>query len=70
MGHVTNEAQFSITLERITHLHCGVGLTIRPYRQLIIAVVRVYLGSEAEIDEDDKEDLLERPSNHSPQTRI
>ena len=70
MGHVTNEAQFSITLERITRLHCGVGLTIRPYRELIIAVAHVYLGSEAEIDEDDEDDLLARQSNHSPQTRI
>lgn len=70
MGGVMNEKTFSTTLQRLTNLHCGVGLSIRPYRQLIIAVARTYLGSEAEIEEDDEDDLLARQSNHSPYTRL
>jgi hypothetical protein len=68
-GYVTDEQQFSNTLQKTTNRLCGVGLSIRPYRQLIIAVARVYLGSEAEIDEDDEDDLLARQSNHSPEIR-
>lgn len=70
MGKITTEEQFSNTLERMTRLYCGVGLTVRPYRQLIIAVARTYLGSEFEIDEDDEDDLLAQQSNHSRQTRV
>jgi hypothetical protein len=69
MGHRTMEHHFGQTLEKLTTGYCGVGLSPRPYRQVVIAIARTYLGSEYEIDEDE-DDMLAQQSCHGPNTRI
>jgi hypothetical protein len=69
MGHQVTEHHFGIALETMTKTYCGVGLSPRPYRHIIIGIARVYLGSEYEIDEDE-DDMLARQACHGPQMRI
>jgi hypothetical protein len=69
MGHRTQEEHFSQTLQSLTQTYCGVGLSLRPYRQIVIAIARAYLGSEYEINQDEEDSLAEQ-ANHSHQTQV
>jgi hypothetical protein len=69
MGHRVMEHHLGNALETLTQKHCSVGLSPRPYRQLVVAIARVYLGSEYEINEDE-DDVLARQACHGPKMRI
>jgi hypothetical protein len=60
MDHRLMEEQFSRELEYFTEHYCDCGLSVRPYRQIVVALSRAYLGSEGEIEEDDSDALAEQ----------
>ena len=60
MDHRLMEERFSRELESYTEKYCGCGLSVRPYRQIVVALSRAYLGSEGEIEEEDSDALVEQ----------
>ena len=73
MGKRMEEEQFSQALKHFSKKYFGCEVGPRAYRQLVIAIARVYLGSEYEIYEDDQEreegDALAEQAGHSASTR-
>jgi hypothetical protein len=60
MGQRLMEEKFSRLLETFSRNFFGCGLTVRPYRQIVVALSRAYLGSEGEIEEEDGDALVEQ----------
>ena len=54
------ENRFSQQLEAFSREHFECELSVRPYRQIVVALSRTYLGSEADIDEEDSDALVEQ----------
>jgi hypothetical protein len=72
MGKRMEEEQFSQALKKFSRKYFGCEVGPRAYRQLVVAIARVYLGSEYEIYEDDQEkegDALAEQAGHSASTR-
>jgi hypothetical protein len=68
----TTAAQYSRTLATLSEKYFDCRTEVRPYRQMEIAIAKVYLGSEYEVYEEDlteEEDLLARQSGHGPGIR-
>jgi DEAD/DEAH box helicase len=68
-GKRMTESQFSSTLQSVSETYFGTSLTIRPYRQLVVLIAKVYLGSEYEIYEEDEVDVLAEQTGHSTMAR-
>jgi hypothetical protein len=66
------DTQFSRDLGRLSQEYFGCMLGLRNYRQIIVEVARVYLGSEYEVHQDDiqdEEDALAEQAGHTIATR-
>jgi hypothetical protein len=73
MGKRMEEQQFSQALKVFSKKYFGCEVGPRAYRQLVVAIARIYLGSEYEIYEEDweneQEDALAEQAGHSANTR-
>ena len=59
------EERFSKELESFSQKYFDCALTVRPYRQIVVALSRAYLGSEAECEEEENSDALAEQRGHS-----
>ena len=59
------EERFSKELESFTQKYFDCPLSVRPYRQIVVALSRAYLGSEAECEEEENSDALAEQRGHS-----
>ncbi|KAJ7658681.1 hypothetical protein DFH06DRAFT_1407112 [Mycena polygramma] len=64
-GRRMTEGRVSSLLEMFTRQHCDVELSVRPFRQFQVAILRSRLGSEAEVE--DENHVFAAMAGHSPQ---
>ncbi|KAJ6501063.1 hypothetical protein C8R47DRAFT_257476 [Mycena vitilis] len=67
-GALMDENRLSSLLETFTRTHCGVALTLRPHRHLQLEIFRTRLGSEAQIEDDEEDDVYAMCRSHSLET--
>jgi hypothetical protein len=65
MGHRLMEERFSRELQAFSQKYFDCALSVRPYRQIVVALSRTYLGSESEIEEEEDSDALVEQRGHS-----
>ncbi|KAJ7791882.1 hypothetical protein B0H14DRAFT_2624596 [Mycena olivaceomarginata] len=71
---VTNDKQLdgddlSTLLDSLTETYCTIGVGLQPWRQFVVAIYRVYLGSENDVYEDeDEEDIFAARMGHTVST--
>lgn len=67
LGHRMMEGSFSDHLRSALGLYCGCEMSGQPYRQITVEIVRVFLGSEHEMDREEF-DIIAAQRGHKPTT--